>query len=107
MCGICLRFISFFISFETSSLHIFPCDHLYMTTCTIHTPFQRSTVDFAWYEDRSNYVEKGCRESNAEKQYKQWSHCMSMIERYEGSVRARSDGFTFDTVIKLRPDDLW
>jgi hypothetical protein len=106
MCGICLRFL--FISFKKSSLHIFACDHKYMhnnihpfSTCCIH-----STVDFAWYEDRSNYVEKGCRESNAEKQYKQWSHCMSMIERYEGSVRA-SDGFTFDTVIKLRPDDLW
>jgi len=78
---------------------------------TLFNMYTHSTVDFEWYEDRSNYEEKGCRESNAEKQYNQWSHCMSMIERYEGSVSEltsdEDDGFAFDTVIKLRPDDLW
>jgi hypothetical protein len=62
--------------------------------------FAYSLVSLQWYEDMSG--DRKCKENHEEMQLNQWSACLHMIEQYEQNQTAK-----FDTVVKLRPDDLW
>jgi hypothetical protein len=53
-----------------------------------------------WYDNVE--PKTTCQVSHQEMQLNQWAKCLSAVESYEKSQHA-----SFDSVIKLRPDDLW
>lgn len=75
---------------------------------------KHSTISTEWYQsDASTWIKQEgdgdiCEESHEEMQLRQWSHCLDNIENYERSLIKNNKPLNrFDTIVKLRPDDIW